>query len=40
MVLNIFVFRCLNGRTGNFEGNYKKSMAEVLSFLFYFECSI
>jgi hypothetical protein len=24
MVLNILVFRCLNGRTGDFESNYKK----------------
>jgi len=24
MILNILVFRCLNGRTGDFESNYKK----------------
>jgi len=32
MGLNILVLRCLNGRTGDFESNYKKKYGRMLPF--------
>jgi len=34
MVLNILVFKCLNGRTGDFESNYKKVWQKCCHFNF------